>query len=310
MFDLLDSLIAVAAIILGLSLLVQALQQIFKQWLELKAEYMLNELFVLFGDMPQEKTTLSGLLPSKTVRANYIKKNPDSFSSRLIAELETVMSGLGFRDLHLLENLETESFVNLLKSLPLSKETNADIQKKFQDAVENASHWFNLTKQSFQEHYERRMKYWSFGLSAAVVIALNANLLDIYQEFSRNAVLRDAAVSMAEQLTSISRDSLIVSASDGKKDSTFVAATPDSTIVQQINANAVSIQKMLDEQSFQVMGWSDARLKNYDGKPWYWTVSRFFLGLFGMTLLVSLGAPFWYDLLKMVMGIKNSLQKK
>ena len=29
-----------------------------------------------------------------------------------------------------------------------------------------------------------------------------------------------------------------------------------------------------------------------------------------MTLLVSLGAPFWYDLLKSVMGVKELLKKK
>lgn len=306
MFDLLDSLIAVAAVILGLSLIVQALQQIFKQWLELKAEYMLSELFVLFGDLSQEKTFLSGLRSSKTLREQSLQKNPDAFTTRIISELETMINGIGFRDLHMLENLDTQSFVNLLKSLPVSKETSAEMQTKFQNAVENATRWFDLTKQSFQEHYERRMKYWSFGIAAAVVILLNANLLDIYQEFSRNSVLRDAAVSMAERLTSTSRDSIIVAS----KDSSFVAAMPDSLIVKQINANAANIQQMLDEQSFQVMGWTNARMEQYEGKAWYANAFHFFIGWFGMILLVSLGAPFWYDSLKMIMGIKNSFQKK
>ena len=34
------------------------------------------------------------------------------------------------------------------------------------------------------------------------------------------------------------------------------------------------------------------------------------LGWLGMTLLVSLGAPFWYDILKTVMGIKDKLKEK
>jgi hypothetical protein len=33
-------------------------------------------------------------------------------------------------------------------------------------------------------------------------------------------------------------------------------------------------------------------------------------GWLGMILLVSLGAPFWYDLLKALFGVKNLLQKK
>jgi len=306
MFQILDSLIATAAVVLGLSLIVQSLQQIFKQWLELKAEYMLNELLVLFSDISLDKTTLSGLLPSKSLRANLLQKNPDSFALKLVTELETVMSGLGFRDLHMLENLDTKAFVDLLNSLPISRSTDAAIQSKFKKAVDDATRWFDLTKASFQEHYERRMKYWSFGIATVVVLALNANLLDIYQEFSHNQTLRDAAMKMGEQLTATSRDSIIVTT----KDSSFVVTTPDSIIVKQINANAANIQQMLDEQSFQIMGWTTSRLERYDMMKWYVRAIRMLFGWFGMTLLVSLGAPFWYDSLKMIMGIKDSFTKK
>lgn len=35
---------------------------------------------------------------------------------------------------------------------------------------------------------------------------------------------------------------------------------------------------------------------------------RNWIGWFAMTLLVSLGAPFWYDFLKSMMGIKDKLK--
>jgi len=37
---------------------------------------------------------------------------------------------------------------------------------------------------------------------------------------------------------------------------------------------------------------------------------RAILGWLAMTLLVSLGAPFWYDFLKTVMGIKERMKKE
>jgi hypothetical protein len=181
MLDILDSLIATAAVVLGLSLVVQALQQIFKQWLDLKAEYMFNELLSLFSEFSEVKTIFSGLLPTKSLRGSA-----DEFSLKIVGELEKVINGMGFRDLHMVENLDTKAFVDLLNSLPLSQTQDAVLQSKFKKAVDDATRWFDLTKAAFQEHYERRMKYWSFGISAVVVIALNANLLDVYQDFSHN----------------------------------------------------------------------------------------------------------------------------
>jgi hypothetical protein len=114
---------------------------------------------------------------------------------------------------------------------------------------------------------------------------------------------------MGEQLTSISRDSIIVRPTSEKKDTMFVVPAPDSLIVKRIQTNAANIRQMLDEESFQVMGWSGARLDRYANLKWYWGTIRMLFGWLGMTLLVSLGAPFWYDALKTVMGIKNSFQK-
>jgi putative Mn2+ efflux pump MntP len=43
---------------------------------------------------------------------------------------------------------------------------------------------------------------------------------------------------------------------------------------------------------------------------WLKNLVKSLLGWFGMTLLVSLGAPFWYDFLKTVMGFKNSFKEQ
>lgn len=305
MLEILDSLIATAAVVLGLSLVVQAIQQIFKQALDLKTEYMRNELLALFSTPQQSIGLLAGLRRSSALAEEHRKADP--FADRLITELENVTKGLGFRDLHLLENIDTAAFIDMLKSLPVSGDTT--VADRFKKATEDAGRWFDMTKGAFQEHYERRMKYWAFGISAAVVLVMNANLLDVYKEFSHNKPLRDAAVKMGERFAAMSRDSLVVRVSDGKKDTTFVAAKPDSVIVKEIKENSARIQSMLDDQSFQVMGWTDARLAKYRTQSCLLNIVEMVLGWLGMTLLVSLGAPFWYDFLKTVMGVKEMMKR-
>lgn len=309
MLQIVDAVVATAAVVLGLSLIVQALQQIFKQWLELKAEYMMNELLTLFGDLPDEAPVLSGFYTARALRSDAQKKNPDPFAARLVNELERMVSGLGFRDLHLLETIDTPAFTEMLRSLPLAKETDEGLQRKFQSAVENAERWFEFTKRSFQEHYERRMKAWSFALAAVLVMVLNANLLDVYQEFSHDQTLREAAVAMADRWTGSGPDAIVVPSVGGTKDSTAASAVPDSVTAAKIRAEAALIRRIVDEGSFQVMGWTEARMLRYEEMPWYVRAFRFITGWVGMTLLVSLGAPFWYDLLKTVMGLKNSFSK-
>ncbi|MCX6142377.1 MAG: hypothetical protein NTZ35_04080, partial [Ignavibacteriales bacterium] len=50
MLESLDAIIATLAIILGVSLAVQGVQQIFKQWLDLKSNYMRVQLFAMFDN--------------------------------------------------------------------------------------------------------------------------------------------------------------------------------------------------------------------------------------------------------------------
>lgn len=303
MLEILDSLIATAAVMLGLSLIVQAVQQIIKQSLDLKTDYMKNELFALFGGIPKKPKLLSGLKPSKSLAAGETE-----FVERLVDQLEEATRGLGFEDMHLLENVSKDKFLDILKSLPVAEDKSA--AEGFYKALADAERWFDMSKKAFQEHYERRMKYWAFGISAALVLILNANLLDIYRDFSHNKTLRDAAVTMGEQFTAVPRDSLFVRSPEGVADTTFAVVKPDSQIVKEIAAVAAGIRKVLDEESFQIMGWTDARLARYCTMPVYEAALQMIIGWLGTILLVSLGAPFWYDSLKTVMGVKKLVAGK
>ncbi|MEK7250105.1 MAG: hypothetical protein AAB209_06740, partial [Bacteroidota bacterium] len=85
--------------------------------------------------------------------------------------------------------------------------------------------------------------------------------------------------------------------------------TSDSVTAVRIKENIQYIQEILDEESFQLMGWNDARLQQVRGKSPVENFFHFFVGWLATILLVSLGAPFWFDFLKAVSGIKDRVKK-
>jgi hypothetical protein len=298
MFDILDSLLATASVVLGISLIVQAVQQIFKQSLDLKSAYMRDELLSLFNT-----TGKVGTIFANFRRTSKLAQQADDTAKRIVTELEEKAAGFGFKDLHLLENIDAKEMKEIIGSLPVARDET--VRERVQEALKDFDRWFDLSKKAYQEHYERRMKYWSFVISLLIVVALNANLFDIYRDFSASKSLRDIAVTMGERLVSAPRDSVII-----KSDTTKSAqAKADTMIAADMKKNAEHITTLVSEQSFQIMGWTEVRMEKYAKLSFFTCVIHFLLGWLGMTLLVSLGAPFWYDILKAIMGFKDSFKK-
>jgi len=154
------------------------------------------------------------------------------------------------------------------------------------------------------------MKFWAFVLSALVVVWLNANLFEIYREFSTNKVLRETAVRLGERFASTPRESLLViSTAGGEQVAHHVA---DSAAFALIGSHIKRIDSLVNAQSFTMM-----RSNAPTGTPLPASIAalwdalrRNFFGWLGMTLLVGLGSPFWYDVLRTLVGVKERLRAR
>jgi hypothetical protein len=209
MLEILDSLIATVAVVLVLSLIVQAIQQIIKQLWSFKSNYMERELLAMFR---QRLVPLAEVIAEKkrvdlrpiALRVLEVRKG-DDVTENLIALLRSKLAAIGYNDLSLLETMKKDEVANLLTviSKDLDEELKSAVDdvlakgQKVKAAIEKAKddveNWYDLTLKAFQDHYERRMKMWSYVLSLVVVVGLNANLFDIYKEFSNNRALRESA---------------------------------------------------------------------------------------------------------------------
>ncbi len=306
MLDILDAIIATAAVALGLSLIVQAIQQILKQWLDCKSNYMRFQLLAMFNSA---QTTSSSGKFSGLKRITKMAEEVDERAQSIVDQLEGAVKSFGYKDLELLEKMSVEDMKRIVGSLPMFAKAKEEF-KKVEKEIET---WFEITIRAFQDLYERRMKLWSFAISAVVVVVLNANLLEVYKEFSTNKTVRDAAVVMAEKFVAIPRDSLLVKEKTDAGESTYVVAKPDSLIVAEIQKSLSDIQEVAGSKTFQMFRWTKERrapLFSEGLSPqWFRSWIKAILGWLSMTLLVSLGAPFWYDFLKAVMGIKEKMKK-
>jgi hypothetical protein len=300
MLDILDSLIATIGVVLVLSLIVQAIQQIIKQAFDLKTDYMRQELVSMFVD---DWTKETGTDPVAT-----LKEASRQQVEHLVGALELKMKGIGFKDLELLENVDAVKLKEIFHSVPIEEALNAAggkvllLRKEIGNEIDR---WFDLAKQAFQDHYERRMKVWAFGIAAVIVIAMNVNLFDTYTLFSTNSAAREAGLSLATSLGKISADSLMkVMAVDTG------TARSDSLIQEGIRQKCRFVESLVEDKTFQFFGWRGAALAKLESRSVWENVFIIPLGWLAMALLVSLGAPFWYDVLKSLMGVKNLLKNK
>jgi hypothetical protein len=296
MLESVDTLIATAIVILGLSLVVQALQQIVKQTLDLKSTYMRAELLALFGQPKPVSRLMANLLP-----VTRLSKDAGAFADRVVGELESTLRGFGFPDLHLVERMDARRFSEVLMALPVAADMSA--RADVIEALDQVDRWFETTKQAFQEHYERRMKYWAFVISAAVVVVMNASIIGIVRDFNGSRVVRAAVVAAAPRLMALADSPTSEPMPGGAGAAASGLALPGA---MRAGDGARMIETIVAGQSFALLRWntpSGDRLETVG--DFIGAAARNWLGWLTMTLLVSLGAPFWYDVLKMIMGLKN-----
>ena len=149
----------------------------------------------------------------------------------------------------------------------LLDKTNIDPAKE-QAKIEK---WYNDTMDRVSGWYRRRIQLIIFVLGLLIVVGLNIDTLSIITTISNDTVIRSALVSSAQGS----------------------ASSPS-------NAGVATLQKGF-EQIQLVIGWSPSSLP---ADFWGWVLK--IVGLLATTFAVSLGAPFWFDLLNKFMAFRSS----
>lgn len=148
--------------------------------------------------------------------------------------------------------------------------------------------WFDTVMQGFSERYSRGMKTCSFWISLAVVIALNANLFAIYKSVANDPAMQARIIDSSPKVQKLAQASTQPTGQDEKK------------LQEMIEGAKTEVGNLTG--TYAGFGFEPFNYDNRDlTTPFGW--------LF-MAILLSLGAPFWEDVLESLFGVKTLLRKK
>ena len=159
-------------------------------------------------------------------------------------------------------------------SIPIPKALELVIKNANNDTAKelaNIEKWYNSTMDRVSGWYKREVQLIIFALGLVITVGLNIDTISFIANLSNNTVIRASIVSAAQG----------------------AAAT-------QRNAGFAGLQRVF-EQIQPVIGWSTSTLP---ADFWGWVLK--IVGLLATIFAVSLGAPFWFDVLNKFISFRSS----
>jgi len=249
----------------------------------------------------------------------------------------------------------------------------------FRGKTKEASQWYDIVMQSFEERYNRSMKSCAIAIAFMVVAMMNANFFNIYRNIASSEVTRNLLVDKGGDVLKLTRERNAGTDSNqagtqgadsssanqpenqpaaptqnqsGSQSASRTGGAPQSqpptgparpiegSTADQKAAQAEQFQQARKELNEEIqliksdadlyrgIGFTPLRVqqvkdffsslipdKNLE-EPWDgWVQARkhdikALLGWIIMTILLSIGAPFWQDTLESLFGVKNLLRTK
>ncbi len=211
--------------------------------------------------------------------------------------------------LHLKDDAHDEAaqaLRKLRKTLdPLSAELNAIVAlpRRLSQITEKIEVWYDTVMRSFEERYTRSMKTFALVISFLVVALLNANIFGIYREISADKSKRDLIAQSGDRIMS-------------KLNERQAAGQNDAQITATFNQwKDESFKQIEDDVSlYTALGFTGPRwitdVWNNPQRPSAHQIIETIAGWLVMTMLLSVGAPFWQDVLESLFGLKNMLRRR
>lgn len=240
-----------------------------------------------------EGTPTSPLEPSVASGASGATSSPTLSASSAInpTPLAPLRQAIG-------NNIQDEQVKTAL--LTLVDAAGNDISK----ARENIEGWFNTGMDRVSGWYKRRSHWIIFCLGLAITIAINADTIAISNSLSRDKAARDSLVAAAQEY-----------AKPAPSPAPSPSPSPDAKI-DACKKDANSPQCRVESNLAQIqglglpIGWNHNTYPNPAGQPLDVVVGWLLkaLGWLLTGLAISLGAPFWFDLLNKFMVIRSTVK--
>jgi len=166
-----------------------------------------------------------------------------------------------------------------------------DAEGNLKKARENFEKWFDEGMDRVSGWYKRESKKIIFACALAVALVLNADTISITKTLFQDPVMRAGLVATAQEIAT-------------------QQPTNNNPEEAQKKINLISDQmKGLQfpigwtQKSLDMLGWTK---KSFDIWNTLWQTLIKAVGLFLTGLAVSLGAPFWFDILNKIINLRSA----
>jgi hypothetical protein len=173
--------------------------------------------------------------------------------------------------------VEATKSTELGKTLGAIARSSGGDLRAFGEAVES---WFNSSMERVTGWYKRRVQHIVVALAVSITVICNADTIELARRISHDGLLRAALVANAQSL--------------GAARDPTTRPVIDIATLQGLGLN---------------FGWgSDGMVqypsRNADSGEWIGFVATKLIGLLLTAMAVSLGAPFWFDVLNKVVTVR------
>jgi hypothetical protein len=298
---ILEAAIGLILIFLFLSLVVTAVQEAIAAHLQWRAENLYDGVRELLCD-PKDKQGFAEKIyehPLIYSLSKGPKGKPSYIPSRTFAlallDLIDPTDATQPRELAKIRTAIKELPPELQQSLTVLLDESGDSLERFKVEIEE---WFNSSMERVSGWYKRHSQALLLWLAIGTVVLFNVDSLELTQRLMRDPALRSALVAQAEQAAKVPP----AAPANGEP---AASATEAATAAAAAHTHAQEALANFDRLNLPV-GWSNAQLVAETGAA---TLGLWLSRLCGWVLTafaVSLGAPFWFDLLKRIINIRSA----
>ncbi|NRB49816.1 MAG: hypothetical protein HRU41_19190 [Saprospiraceae bacterium] len=219
-----------------------------------------------------------------------------------------------------INELENEDLKKVLRQLWRDADGNIDTFKK------KVEEWYNSVMERATGWYKRSTQYILVGVGFTIAVVLNADTLAIYERLENNPEVAERIANIAENLAT--QDTITntiaidaIQEVEGPVDTSANSIVIDTLAIevtdteedrqakQNYNTKAKELTTMVDQintyRSPLGMGWKNVNF----GAMQPLDIATKILGWLVTALAITLGAPFWFDILKKIVNLRGAGKK-
>jgi hypothetical protein len=302
-----DVAIGLMLVYLGASLFVTVVNEYIAQALNMRGKQLCESLKTLIHDKDvkhilTQSPALKPFFGTKPREApSYVDPN---VLARLLVGGLSAGSAAGEAAKTINENLEKLPDSGLKTQLQAIVRTAGATSDALVAAV---SDWADRSLSILGEGYKRNLQKVSFGIGLVVAIGLNIDTIALTTSLYRNKDARDAAVAIAVQISEKTdketfEKCLSLSHQQRKEDASCA----------QLNGLVDAVQGRNESLGKLPIGWRLPETQTIgatSGSPEIWPWLKRIVGWLLTALALSLGAPFWFDLLNKFVNMRYGMRR-